>query len=135
MVLCARLLQGKRCAASAGFSGFVRALAKHWRGGRDHGGILIRAEGEDNRGSPAIFQWQILGLNGDSPWISAAPAAAMARKLVREAPPFSGARACWQLLDLEDILAELTPYSVVTALERLEPESPLAGAAPDPGNP
>jgi len=119
LALFARLARLDLPAAKPRLARLGYRLAGHWPGGSGHGGMLIRADGEDLRGQPAACQWQILGLNGDGPWIPAAPAAAMARKLLRDGQAFTGARACWQLLGLEEILAELAPYSVVTALERL----------------
>lgn len=122
LTLCARLARQDLPATNTRLASLGRRLADHWPGGSRHGGMLVRADGEDSRGQPAACQWQILGLNGTGPWIPAAPAAAMARKLLRGEQASAGARACWQLLRLEDILAELTPYSVVTAMEKLEPQ-------------
>ena len=106
-------------------------LAAHWPGGCPHGGMRMRVEGTDERGAVIRSQWQVLGLNGDGPWIPAAPAAALARKILRGDHSISGATACWQLLQLEEILAELNPYAVVTAMETLSAERypvPIAAA-------
>lgn len=98
-------------------------LAARWPGGSGHGGMLIQMHGRDENDRPLGYRWQVLGLDGDGPWIPAAPAAAMARKILRGGWNRAGAQACWQLLDLDDILRELTRFSVVTAVERLEPDS------------
>lgn len=126
LTLCARLARLDLPAANSRLVNLGRKLAGHWPGGSSHGGMLVRADGEDSRGQLAAYQWQILGLNGAGPWIPAAPAAAMARKLLRGDRAFAGARACWQLLTVEEILAELAPYSVVTSMERLEPQTAAA---------
>ena len=92
-------------------------LAARWPGGSPHGGMTVAIHGKTAELSDALANWQILGLNGDGPWIPAAPAAAMARKILRGEYRERGATACWQLLSLEEILAELTPYAVVTRFE------------------
>ncbi|MCX2782503.1 saccharopine dehydrogenase NADP-binding domain-containing protein [Microbulbifer thermotolerans] len=115
--LCAHLMQMNFPTPGRGLS---LNLARYRARTNGHSGILIRAEGKDTRDAPAGIQWQMLGLNGQGPWMAAAPAAVMARKLLHKGSEFIGASACWQLLDLEEILAELTPYPIVTATERLE---------------
>ncbi|WP_299944842.1 saccharopine dehydrogenase NADP-binding domain-containing protein [uncultured Microbulbifer sp.] len=97
-------------------------LGAHWPGGSPHSGMIVRAEGKNRQGETATWQWQVLGLNGDGAWISAAPVVALARKFLHGNAPEVGARACWQLLDLDDILMELNNRSVVTALETLPQE-------------
>ena len=79
--------------------------------------MIVRAEGKNTHGETATRQWQILGLNGDGPWIPAAPAAALARKFLSGNAIELGARPCWQLLSLDEILMELNNYSIVTAIE------------------
>ena len=99
---------------------FARAghwLAARWPGGSQHGGMSVEIRGKTSEYADAVADWQILGLNGDGPWIPAAPAAAMAKKILRKEYTEGGATACWQLLSLEEILAELTPYAVVTRFE------------------
>ncbi|SHG25259.1 Saccharopine dehydrogenase NADP binding domain-containing protein [Microbulbifer donghaiensis] len=126
--VCARLARLHLPTASPRFARLGHKLAAHWPGGSNHGGMLIRADGTDQFGDVASYQWQILGLNGDGPWIPAAPAAALARKYLRGDWSFVGAQACWQLLTVDEILTELAPYSVVTAMERLEPHAQMAPA-------
>ncbi|MCK7597387.1 saccharopine dehydrogenase NADP-binding domain-containing protein [Microbulbifer sp. CAU 1566] len=106
-------------------------LAAHWPGGSDHGGIQLDITGFKTEESEATgeraktqgayrLRWEILGLNGDGPWIPAAPAAAMARKIVRGHYRAPGARPCWTLIDLEDILEELAPRAVVSSVSGIE---------------
>ncbi|MDP5208736.1 saccharopine dehydrogenase family protein [Microbulbifer sp. 2205BS26-8] len=97
-------------------------LSAHWPGGSPHSGMVVRAGGENRQGESTTKQWQILGLNGDGAWISAAPAVALSRQFLQGNAPKAGAQACWQLLDLDDILMELNNFSVVTALETLTRE-------------
>lgn len=99
-------------------------LVTNWPGGSPNGGLQVVMKGvvkggidTAENGHTSQAQCQVLGLNGDGPWVPAAPAAAMARKLLRKHPNKPGARPCWQLLSLEEILTELTPYSIVTSLE------------------
>jgi hypothetical protein len=120
LALCARLARQPIPYGKSRLAKLGHKFAAYWPGGSAHGGMLIRIEGENQRDQPLVYQWQILGLNGDGPWIPAAPAAAMAKKILRGEQNSPGARACWQLLTLDEILAELTPYSVVTSVEPLE---------------
>ncbi|WP_250462400.1 saccharopine dehydrogenase family protein [Microbulbifer litoralis] len=119
LALCAHLARLQLPATRPWLAHLGHRLAARWPGRCDHGGMRIRLEGTDTRGDFAGYQWQILGLNGDGPWIPAAPAAAMARRILRGDYSTAGASACWQLLSLDEILAELAPYSIVTALEPL----------------
>ncbi|SDZ78314.1 saccharopine dehydrogenase NADP-binding domain-containing protein [Microbulbifer marinus] len=128
LAVCARLARMHLPTANQRVARLGHKLAAHWPGGSRHGGMLVRADGLDQRGNAGSFQWQILGLNGDGPWIPAAPAAALARKFLRDDWTFSGAQACWQLLTVDEILAELAPYSIVTAMERLESPAPMVPA-------
>ncbi|MBN8431866.1 saccharopine dehydrogenase NADP-binding domain-containing protein [Microbulbifer salipaludis] len=120
LALCARLARIRRPTFLPDplphFARLGHWLAARWPGGSNHGGMLIEVSGELD-GRRAQARWQILGLNGDGPWIPAAPAAAMARKLIHSARVAPGARPCWQLLSLDEILRELAPYSVVTSVE------------------
>lgn len=121
MVLCARLARLiKPTAIPNPLPQLARLghwLAARWPGGSEHGGMQIDLRGLSD-GNTAQARWQILGLNGDGPWIPAAPAAAMARKLLRGDSIEAGASPCWQLLTLQEILAELAPHAVVTAIEK-----------------
>lgn len=117
LALGARLARRKLLTPSPRLAALGHRLADRWPGSDAHGGMLIEIRGTGANGQALTCRWQILGLNGDGPWIPAAPAAAMARKMLRETPQ-PGARACWQLLTLEEILAELRPYSIVTAVEK-----------------
>ncbi|WP_299593210.1 saccharopine dehydrogenase family protein [uncultured Microbulbifer sp.] len=120
LALCARLARIQRPASLPDplppLARLGHWLTARWPGGNEHGGMLVEINGT-NSGKPARARWQILGLNGDGPWIPAAPAAAMARKLVRGEVQRSGAYPCWQLLSLTEILAELESYAVVTSIE------------------
>lgn len=93
-------------------------LAARWPGGSEHGGMVLEARGKTQTGENAVAHWRILGLNGDGPWIPAAPAAAMAKKFLRGEVNWKGAVPCWQLLTLEEILAELTQFAIVTSFEQ-----------------
>ncbi|MFA0813569.1 saccharopine dehydrogenase family protein [Microbulbifer epialgicus] len=123
---CAQLARLHLPATSTRLAKLGHKLTPRWPGGTPHGGMIVRAEGENQHGETATRQWQILGLNGDGPWIPAAPAAAMARKFFTSNAPGVGAHACWQLLSLDDILMELNDYSIVTAIETCSRERMLA---------
>ncbi|WP_445358084.1 saccharopine dehydrogenase family protein [Microbulbifer sp. ANSA005] len=117
--LCAQLSRLNLPATSSRIAQIAHKLSARWPGGSSHGGMIVRALGEDADGRAAGRQWQILGMDGDGVWIPAAPAVALARKFLRGEISDSGARACWQLLKLDEILDELKDYSIVTAIEFL----------------
>ncbi|MEW5250612.1 saccharopine dehydrogenase NADP-binding domain-containing protein [Microbulbifer sp. 2201CG32-9] len=121
LALCARLARLNLPATTPRLARLAGSLASRWPGGSPHGGMKVLISGRDGSGMPCTYQWQILGLNADGPWIPAAPAAALARKFLSGQAPAQGAHTCWQLLTLEDILAELAPYSVVTATQKKTP--------------
>ncbi|GAB2876076.1 saccharopine dehydrogenase family protein [Microbulbifer echini] len=114
---CAKLARLHLPATSARLAQLGHKITDRWPGGTPHGGMIVRAEGENDHGETATRCWQVLGLNGDGPWIAAAPAAALARKFLHDKATKAGARACWQLLSLDEILLELNDYAVVTAIE------------------
>jgi len=120
LAICARLARIRRPSSFPDplphLARFGHWLAARWPGGSEHGGMQIEVGGTIDRAQRRA-RWQILGLNGDGPWIPAAPAAAMARKLIRGTYKHMGARPCWQLLSLDDILAELESRAVVTSFE------------------
>jgi len=127
LALCAQLARLQIPATKPWIARLGHRLAARWPGGSPHGGMRVRAEGQDAQSERSCWQWQILGLNGDGPWIPAAPAAALARKMLRT--PFEpGARPCWQLLQLHEILAELNAYSIVTSIEQLAPAASAEAA-------
>jgi hypothetical protein len=114
---CAQLARLQLPATTARLAQLGHKISDRWPGGTPHGGMIVRATGENAHGESASRSWQVLGLNGDGPWIPAAPAAALARKFLRGEMEEAGARACWQLLSLDEILLELNDHSIVTAIE------------------
>ncbi|MCO1334951.1 saccharopine dehydrogenase NADP-binding domain-containing protein [Microbulbifer sp. OS29] len=120
--LCAHLSRLQLPATSSRLARIAHKFSARWPGGSPHGGMIVRATGENVEGKKAARQWQILGLDGDGVWIPPAPAVAMARKFLRGEIQESGARACWQLLSLDEILLELKDYSIITAIEFLSTE-------------
>ncbi|AOS97741.1 Saccharopine dehydrogenase [Microbulbifer aggregans] len=128
LAACAHLARLRLPATESWFASLGHKLAARWPGGSPHGGMQIRIQGENHAGLALTRRWQILGLDGDGPWIPAAPAAALARKILRGEGPAAGAAICWQLLGMDEILRELTPYSVVTAVDTLEGQSTLSSA-------
>ncbi|GAA5526054.1 hypothetical protein Maes01_02643 [Microbulbifer aestuariivivens] len=121
LAACAHLNRLRLPATGPWLAKLGHRLAARWPGGSPHGGMQILLRGKDRNGQPLSRRWQILGLSGDGLWIPAAPAAALARKVLAGQGPGPGASVCWQMLSMEEILRELTPYSVVTAVETLQP--------------
>ncbi|WP_237061686.1 saccharopine dehydrogenase family protein [Microbulbifer zhoushanensis] len=120
LALCARLARAHLPLSMPWLARQGHRLAARWPGGSPHGGMVVHIGGLDHQQAPLGYRWQVLGLGGDGTWIPAAPAAAMARKILDGTFSESGARACWQLLDLRDILLELNRFSVISACERLD---------------
>ncbi|KUJ84945.1 saccharopine dehydrogenase [Microbulbifer flavimaris] len=130
LAACAHLARLHLPATGSWFASLGHKLAARWPGGSPHGGMQVRVHGQDKSGNLLAQQWQILGLSGDGPWIPAAPAAALARKILQGKGPAAGAAVCWQLVSAYEILRELAPYSVVTATETLEEQTGPARPVP-----
>lgn len=123
LAACARLARHNLPATQPWLARLGHRLAARWPGGSTHGGMQIHIGGRDRDGRPLGYRWQVLGLNGDGPWIPAAPAAALARKILDGNYQAPGARACWELLDLREILLEMNRFSIISACERIDTSS------------
>ncbi|MCB1484918.1 MAG: saccharopine dehydrogenase NADP-binding domain-containing protein [Hyphomicrobiaceae bacterium] len=80
----------------------------------DTGGTTVCAEGFDALGKPVYARWQLTARNGDGPNVPILPALAAVRRLLSD--DFTpGARHAAGLLSLNEIEAEMAPYSLETA--------------------
>ena len=92
----------------------ARALERF---GTDRGGMRVEVEGRWS-GRRVRRSWTLVAGSRHGPWVPAAPAAALARRVLSGDPPPAGARPCLGALPLEAILAELRHLDVATRVER-----------------
>ncbi len=92
--------------------------------GRDRGGMVVEAEGRDERGRPIRARWALWAEAGAGPNTPAAPAAAIVRRLLAGSETRQGAFACAGLLPLEAILGELTGLPIRTRTDESHPVDP-----------
>jgi hypothetical protein len=90
--------------------------ASRWfeRLGSDIGGMHVALCGVDADGRPLARRWEIIATSGHGPEIPATAAVVIARKLASGALPQRGARACLDLFTLDEFLAELSDFDIVT---------------------
>lgn len=93
--------------------------------GRDVGGMHVMATGRTTDARTLRRTWTLVASHGDGPQIPAIPAATLAQKLLGvrgyESVTTRGAMPCMGLLRLSEIIDELQPFAIETALreERL----------------
>lgn len=91
------------------------------RFGTDAGAMYLRVEGLDGDGQRTRRVWTIIAERGDGPWIPAAPAIALTKRLLGVAghAPLTirGAMPCIGLLSRAQILAELAGLAIRTQLD------------------
>jgi len=85
--------------------------------GTDHGGMHVCLRGKDRHGQAHQRTWFLLGLDNDGPNIPTSPALVLAKKLARNEIAFRGASACLGLVSLEELLQELSEFSIETHTE------------------
>jgi len=81
----------------------------------DKGGMLVACAGIDAAGQKVAKQWSLIAENDHGPYIPILPAAAALQKLLRNEVR-SGAALADNALGLDDILAQMEPYDISTAL-------------------
>ena len=89
--------------------------------GSDRGGMIVEARGADAGGAPIHARWSLWAAPGVGPNTPAAPAAALARRLLEGRETRRGAFDCGGLLELDDILAELSDLPIDTRLDQDRP--------------
>ena len=85
--------------------------------GTDRGGMRVEVEGLLS-GRRVRRSWTLVAGSGHGPWVPAAPAAALARRLLSGDPPPAGARPCLGALSLAPALAELRHLDIATYVEQ-----------------
>lgn len=86
----------------------------HWfdRFGTADGGMHVILKGKNNSGQPLVRKWFIIAKNGDGPQIPCIPAIILAKKIVGEKLPITGAKPCVGLVTLEEYLDELKSFEI-----------------------
>jgi hypothetical protein len=107
----ARLLQ-----SLTPFSKTLRAVADRlYRFGSDRGGMLVDIDGMDDAGAPHSYRWRLIAEDGQGPFIPAAPAVALVRKLARGERLKAGAYPCLGILSVAEILSVAAHLPVFTS--------------------
>lgn len=105
----ARLLQ-----SLAPCSGILRAIADGLhRFGSDRGGMLADIDGTDDAGARS-YRWRLIAEDGQGPFIPAAPAVALVRKLARGERLRAGAYPCLGVLSIAEILSVVAHLPIFT---------------------
>jgi hypothetical protein len=90
----------KNWTAAAGLLEAASDLLVHF--GSNDGGMHVHIVGLDTSGQSHSIRWFLIALDGDGPAIPCAASVALARKLVRGELRMVGARACVDMLTLEE---------------------------------
>ena len=88
----------------------ARRLTRHFNGKK--GVMIVLVTGLNAAGEAVIERWQLTATKGQGPNVPILPAAAILRKLIRGKGP-TGAMLAPDFLSLDEIEAELSPYSIV----------------------
>jgi len=96
--------------------------------GSDRGGMLVDVEGINDDGRPMSYRWRLVAEKGQGPFVPAAPAAALVARLARGETLPAGAYPCLDILDLDEILAQVAHLPVFT-LGRAKDRSDLFALA------
>jgi hypothetical protein len=112
-------------------AGLVRSLAPlsrplrwiadclHWMGS-DRGGMLVDLDGRDAASVPTSYRWRLIAENGKGPFIPAAPAVALVRRLARGEKLVPGAYPCLGILSVGEILSVVAHLPVFTSARAKE---------------
>jgi hypothetical protein len=84
--------------------------------GSSLGGMVVRAEGTDASGAPALRSWHIAADDDHGPEIPCMAAILLARRLARGETFAPGATPCMGLLALADFEPEFARWGMVTDL-------------------
>jgi hypothetical protein len=91
----------------------------------DRGGMIVEAEGIDPEGMSARARWALWALANSGPNTPAAPAAALARRLLEGREARRGAYPCAGFVPLNEIVAELKALPIQCQIDEGQPQSPL----------
>jgi hypothetical protein len=86
--------------------------------GGDRGGMLVDVVGIDQDGAPSVYRWRLIAEQGQGPFIPAAAAAALVRKMAGGEAPRPGAYPCLGILGVDEILDVVAHLPVFTLARR-----------------
>ncbi len=118
----------------------LRWIADRLRGfGTDRGGMLVDVDGMSRSGEPTSYRWRLIAEDGEGPYIPAAPAVALVRKLARSETLPAGAYPCLGILSVREILSVVAHLPIFTSARTKERSDLFAlamhqdfAALPDP---
>lgn len=118
----------------------LRWIADRLRGfGTDRGGMLVDVDGMNRSGAPTSYRWRLIAEDGEGPYIPAAAAVALARKLARGETLAAGAYPCLGILGTQEILSVVAHLPITVSGRSKERTDLFAlamhqdfGALPDP---
>lgn len=96
----------------------LRRWSEHFmRLGSDVGGMVVELSGESIEGRPLRLRWWLEAAAGEGPEVPVTPALVLAEQLAEGLLDATGAMPCMGLLDLDALVAALSPFAVRTGLE------------------
>lgn len=93
--------------------------AKRWASGlgTDRGGMRVALKGRDANGAAREVVWHLVAGSGHGPYIPGLAAAILARKLVSGSGIAAGARPCFEIITLDEFMAEMEGLDIATHVE------------------
>lgn len=91
------------------FTRLSRRIAKM---GSDRGAMKVTLRGTGRDGQALVLEWNLTALDNHGPEIPCTPSIVITRKLLRDELPDRGAVPCMGLFTLDELMAELTGFSI-----------------------
>ncbi len=82
--------------------------------GSADGGMHVILEGKDQAGLHVVARWFIVAFDGYGPYIPAAPAVVLVKKIIAGKAPSAGAMPCVGMVTLQEYLDELNAFNIKT---------------------
>ena len=83
--------------------------------GSDRGGMVVTMRGVGHDGAPKVLSWLLVAQQGHGPYVPALASVALARRLAAGVETERGAKACFGVVSLADILAEANGLDISCA--------------------
>lgn len=82
--------------------------------GSDRGGMFVSLLGSDENGRHEELSWHLIASSGHGPYVPAIAAVILAKRLVEDRLPTSGAQPCFGLITLSEFEAEVADLDIST---------------------